>query len=100
MSDFDVWVTHANNVNFREALRQKQDGIFLGVDFLHFKDYDLLERSLDIVDVAYFGGTADMAEDLARMAKGRSGIIVLTLGGRWQPCVRGRPCLSTIGPAP
>jgi len=80
MSDFDVWVTHANNVNFREALRQKQDGIFLGVDFLHFKDYDLLERSLDIVDVAYFGGTADMAEDLARMAKGRSGIIVLTLG--------------------
>jgi fructoselysine 6-kinase len=80
MNATDVWVTHANNPNFVEALRQKRKGIFMGVDFLHFKDYDLLEKSLDNVDVAYFGGTADMADDLARMAKGRTGIIVLTLG--------------------
>jgi sugar/nucleoside kinase (ribokinase family) len=80
MHDFDVWVTHANNPNFREALKRKPQRLFMGVDFLHFRDYELLEGSLDIVDVAYFGGTPDMADDLARMAIGRSGIIILTLG--------------------
>lgn len=80
LDSFDVWVTHANNPNFREALKRKRAGIFMGVDFLHFKEYGLLEDSLDLLDVAYFGGTADMADDLARMARGRKGIILLTLG--------------------
>lgn len=80
MDGFDVWVTHANNPNYREALKRKRKGIFMGVDFLHFKEYELLEQSLDIIDIAYFGGTADMSADLARMARNRSGIIVLTLG--------------------
>lgn len=80
LDSFDVWVTHVNNPNFREAVKRKRAGIFMGVDFLHFEEYGLLEDSLDLLDVAYFGGTPDMAEDLARMAKGRKGIVVLTLG--------------------
>jgi len=32
------------------------------------------------VDIAYFGGTADMIDDLANIAKEKKGIIVLTLG--------------------
>lgn len=80
ISDFDVWVTHANNPNFREALKRKPRHVFIGVDFLHFKEYGLLEDCLDIINVAYFGGTPDMADELARMAKGRKGIVVLTLG--------------------
>ncbi|MRS02478.1 hypothetical protein EG832_04510 [bacterium] len=77
---FDVWVTHANNPNYREALKRKPNNTFMGVDFLHFKEYGLLEDSLDIINIAYFGGTPDMESDLARMARGRSGIVVLTLG--------------------
>lgn len=77
---FDVWVTHANNPNYREALKRKPKGIFMGVDFLHFKEYELLQQSLDTIDIAYFGGTADMIDDLECMAKNRAGIIVLTLG--------------------
>ena len=80
ISDFDVWVIHANNPNFREALKRKPRHVFIGVDFLHFKEYGLLEDCLDIINVAYFGGTPDMADDLARLAKGRKGIVVLTLG--------------------
>ncbi|PKO02391.1 MAG: hypothetical protein CVU43_08155 [Chloroflexi bacterium HGW-Chloroflexi-5] len=80
MADSDIWVTHANNPNFREALKRKPRHILMGVDFLHFKEYGLLEDSLDIITVAYFGGTPDMADDLARLAKGRKGIVVLTLG--------------------
>lgn len=80
LDGFDVWVTHANNPNYREALKRKRAGIFMGVDFLHFMDYELLEKSLNIIDVAYFGGTPEMENDLARMVKGHSGIIVLTLG--------------------
>ncbi len=80
ISDFDVWVTHANTPNFREALKRKPRHVFIGVDFLHFKEYGLLEDCLDMINVAYFGGTPDMADELARMAKGRKGIVVLTLG--------------------
>ena len=80
MQDFEVWVTHANNPNYREALKRKPQSTFMGVDFLHFKDYDLLNESLEIIDVAYFGGTPDMADDLARMVAGHKGIVVLTLG--------------------
>jgi fructoselysine 6-kinase len=80
MADFDIWVTHANNPNFREALKRKPKHIFMGVDFLHFKEYGLLEDCLDIINVAYFGGTPDMVDDLARLAIGRKGIVVLTLG--------------------
>ena len=52
----------------------------MSVDFLHLKDYDLLEKSLRAIDIAYFGGTADMANDLAQIAKNNRGILVLTLG--------------------
>lgn len=52
----------------------------MSVDFLHLKEYALLEKSLRVVDIAYFGGTADMADDLARIAKNNRGILVLTLG--------------------
>ena len=52
----------------------------MSVDFLHLKDYELLQKSLRVVDIAYFGGTSDMVDDLAQIAKENSGIIVLTLG--------------------
>jgi len=80
ITGFEIWITHANNPNYREALKRKPASVFMGVDFLHFKDYELLRDSLDIIDVAYFGGTPDMADDLKRMSMGRRGIIVLTLG--------------------
>lgn len=80
MADFDIWATHANNPNYREALKRKPRHVFMGVDFLHFKEYGLLEDCLDIINVAYFGGTPDMVDDLSRLARGRRGIVVLTLG--------------------
>ncbi len=80
LQSFDLWITHANNPNYRESLKRKPVPTFMGVDFLHFTDYGLLNASLDIIDVAYFGGTPDMAGDLAAMSKGRRGIVVLTLG--------------------
>ncbi|MBA4384106.1 MAG: hypothetical protein C0410_05165 [Anaerolinea sp.] len=80
LAGFDVWVSHADNPNYREALKRKPRHIFMGVDFLHLKEYGLLEDCLDIINVAYFGGTPDMADDLSRLARGRKGIVVLTLG--------------------
>ena len=80
ISGFDVWSTHANDPNYLQALERKSGGQLMGVDFLHLQDYDLLQKSLRVVDIAYFGGTADMADDLARIARENKGVIVLTLG--------------------
>jgi fructoselysine 6-kinase len=77
---FDVWATHANGPNYLGALARKKNSQFMSVDFLHLKDYELLRKSLGVVDTAYFGGTPEMANDLAAIAKANRGIIVLTLG--------------------
>jgi len=77
---FDVWSTHADGPNYLPALERKTKTQFMSVDFLHLKDYALLERSLRTIDIAYFGGTPDMADDLAKVARASRGLIVLTLG--------------------
>ena len=80
ISGFDVWSTHADGPNYRSALERKTTAQFMSVDFLHLKDYELLRKSLHTIDIAYFGGTADMANDLAAIAKTTRGVVVLTLG--------------------
>jgi sugar/nucleoside kinase (ribokinase family) len=80
INQFEVWSTHANNPNYLSALKRKKSTQFMSVDFLHLKDYELLQKSLKTVDIAYFGGTSDMINDLAQIAKDNRGIIVLTLG--------------------
>lgn len=82
LNQFDVWSTHADGPNYLSALERKKSTQFMSVDFLHLKDYDLLQKSLRVVQIAYFGGTAEMADDLARIAKSNRGIIVLTLGAQ------------------
>jgi sugar/nucleoside kinase (ribokinase family) len=80
ISKFDVWSTHANSPCYLSALERKNSTQFMSVDFLHLRDYELLRKSLRVIDIAYFGGTTDMINDLAQIAKDNSGIIVLTLG--------------------
>jgi fructoselysine 6-kinase len=80
INGFDVWSTHANGPNYLTALERKNNTQFMSVDFLHLKDYELLQKSLQVVDIAYFGGTSDMIDDLVRIAKDNRGVIVLTLG--------------------
>jgi sugar/nucleoside kinase (ribokinase family) len=80
ISGFDVWSTHVNCPSYLSALERKTSRQFISVDFLHLKEYDLLEKSLRVVDIVYFGGTADMVDDLTRIAKGNRGLLVLTLG--------------------
>lgn len=79
-SQFEVWSTHANSPCYEDALLRKKENQLMAVDFLHWQEYELLERSLQVIDIAYFGGTAVMANDLSQIAKNNNGIIVLTLG--------------------
>ncbi|HEX5056766.1 MAG TPA: PfkB family carbohydrate kinase [Gammaproteobacteria bacterium] len=79
---FDIWATHANGPDYLNALERKRSSRFMAVDFLHLKDYELLQKSLRVADIAYFGGTPGMAQELAAIAKAHRGIIVLTLGAR------------------
>jgi len=81
-STIDIWATHANGANYAETLKRKKEGNFLSVDFLHFNTYELLEQGFNIIDIAYFGGTADMEEDLCRLSTKTKTIIVLTLGSK------------------
>jgi fructoselysine 6-kinase len=76
----DLWATHANHGDYLETLRRKTKSKFLAVDFLHYRDFKFLETTLPKVDIAYFGGTKDMEEPLARIAKKHNALIVLTLG--------------------
>lgn len=81
LAGFDIWTTHADCPSYGDALARKGDRQLMAVDFLHLTDYDLLKRSLAAVDIAYFGGTADMADDLAHIARANPrSTIVLTLG--------------------
>ena len=82
LHQFDVWATHANGPDYLSALERKTSAQFMSVDFLHLKDYELLQQSLRVVDIAYFGGTPEMTNDLAAIAKNNRGIIVLTLGAQ------------------
>ena len=100
MNSFDVWSTHANSPCYLGALERKSSAQLMSVDFLHLKDYELLQKSLRVVEIAYFGGTADMADDLARIAKGNRGVIVLTLGAQGSIAFEGdrsyiQPALTT-----
>ncbi len=77
---YNIWATHANGVNYDQALLHKKKNNFLVVDFLHFDTYELLEKGLDFVDIAYFGGVIKQLPDLVNISKYFKGIIVLTLG--------------------
>jgi len=81
ISDFDVWSTHANGINYTEALLRKTNKNFFAVDFMHFDTYDLLEAGFNSVDIAYFGGTEKQSSELMKLSESFAGIIVLTLGG-------------------
>lgn len=80
LSTHEVWATHGNCQPYQEALRRKQPGQFLAVDFLHMLDVDHLRQNLGTIDIAYLGGTPEMAASLAVLAKECPGLIVLTLG--------------------
>lgn len=77
---FPVWSTHANGINYPEALKRKKTGTFLAVDFLHFDTYELLDAGFGAVDVAYFGGVREQLPDLISYSRRYRGILVLTLG--------------------
>jgi sugar/nucleoside kinase (ribokinase family) len=82
LKQFDVWSTHADGPNYLSALERKDSAQFMSVDFLHLRDYDLLRKSLAVVDIAYFGGEDEMIDDLGRIAEAHRGLIVLTLGAQ------------------
>jgi len=71
---------------FERLLQAPRRGA-LAVDFADFRehpDYALLERSLEYIDVAFFGLQADDAGMLAaieRLARERDRLLVVTLGG-------------------
>jgi len=94
LSSFDVWSTHANCPSYLEALQRNNSSQFMSVDFLHLKDYDLLEKSLRVVNIAYFGGTMDMVNDLAQIAKDNRGVLVLTLGAEGSIAFEGNKSYS------
>ena len=50
INQFEVWSTHANNPNYLSALERKKSSHFMSVDFLHLKDYELLQKSLKTVE--------------------------------------------------
>jgi sugar/nucleoside kinase (ribokinase family) len=80
LSEMDLLVSHANHTDFEEALERKVSGQLMAVDFLHMRDYNLLVRSLGAVDIAFFGGVAEMEGPLFEIAKTHRALIVLTLG--------------------
>ena len=77
----DIWATHANGINYPEALARKAEAHFLAVDFLDASEtMEQLEPSLNVADIVYVGGEAAMAEQLCEVSRRHAGLIVLTLG--------------------
>jgi sugar/nucleoside kinase (ribokinase family) len=84
----DIWATHANGINYDQALSRKKSGNFLVVDFLHFDTYELLFKGINSVDIAYFGGVRRQLPDLVSISKDFGGIIVLTLGAEGSVAIK------------
>jgi fructoselysine 6-kinase len=80
LAKMELWVSHANHNDYLSALEKKAEGQFFAADFLHLKDMELLTHSLGALDIAFFGGTKDMEPELAKIARERRALIVLTLG--------------------
>ncbi len=80
LAEMDLWVSHGNHTDFRAAVERKAPHQLFAVDFLHLLDPALLVYSLKAVDIAYFGGTPDMADRLSKIARENDALIVLTLG--------------------
>ena len=84
----NIWATHANGINYDQALEHKKNDNYLTVDFLHLNTYELLQKGLNCVDIAYFGGVNNQLPDLVDISKKFNGIIVLTLGGEGSIAIR------------
>ncbi len=80
LSHFDIWATHADCPCFEETLARKESRQFLSIDFLHLMDEEQVEKCMGSNTLCYFGGTADMAGNLAKLAERKPGLLVLTLG--------------------
>lgn len=89
LDDCAVWATHVNGPNFAAALRRKPAGKFMAVDFLHLREYEVLEQNPGAIDIAYFGGTKDMAAELLHLSRKTAGLLVLTLGSEGSIALRG-----------
>lgn len=94
LREFKLWVTHANSPAFDEALKRKHEGQRLAVDFLEQPSYDLLQESISKIDIAYFGGTEDMIDPLAKIAAKHDALIVLTLGAKGSMAFQGSKAFS------
>ena len=97
LATYSVWCTHANSPDFREALRRKQPGQHMAVDFLHQLLPEVLADCAGLADICYIGGTSDMIEPLAALAVNRPGLLVLTLGAEGSVAFSG--CDRYVQPA-
>jgi fructoselysine 6-kinase len=89
ISSCDILATHSNCPDFLNTLSRKKSHQFLAVDFIDAIGYDLLEENIDKIDVAYFGGTPEMEEPLAALARKHQALIVLTLGAMGSVALQG-----------
>ncbi len=87
LQSYDVWSTNSFDPHFETTLElQKQYNAVashrkLCVDFMHLPDPSIMELSLQVVDIAYAGGTPDMQSAFEVFAKSHPTTpIVLTLG--------------------
>ncbi len=80
IADFELWVTHASCPDFGEALARKSKKNFLCADYLHLPDINVLEKTIEQVDIAFVGGDSSMIPALQPLSTKCSTLIVLTLG--------------------
>jgi len=84
--DYDIWSTHASCPDFQEAIRRKGNSK-LCVDYLHLPDFRVLQETIDLVDIAYIGGSPDMIENLSDLSNKTDTLIVLTMGSEGSLCL-------------
>ncbi len=77
---FQCWSTHCHCPNFMETISRKGPEHSLCVDYLHLPEIQVLEQSIDHVDIAYVGGEKDIVDYLSNIAANTESLIVLTLG--------------------
>lgn len=79
LDSFDVWITHSNFTDFDLCLKKKTHQIICA-DLLHLQDFNVLKKSLNILDIAFIGGTTDMETALLQLSEKTETLIILTLG--------------------
>ena len=76
----DLIAIPGNNINLIDCLQNNKSKKFITVDFLDLRDYELMEQTMDKINLSFISGNEEVVKFAEKHSKKIEGIITITLG--------------------